>query len=230
FFNSLTEPDIGAPLPVELAAFEKANQVYLKEHAPLVKAVQEYEQHKLVGSMEKWEQQKPDQSPVWNILQPESLQAKQNTTLSVLPDRSVLASGENPGRAEIYTLTFKTNLQNINGIRLEALPDPSLPRQGPGRSPTGDFELTMLTLKAAPLNALDKAKEIDLEKAQASFEMAGFKVDRVINNSPHTGWSISPQQGKKQIATFETKESFGDEKGMLLTVTLQQSTTRKLYH
>lgn len=230
FFNSLTEPDIGAPLPEEQAAFEKANQVYLKAHAPLVKAVQEYEQHKLVGSMEKWEQQKPDQSPVWNILQPESLQAKQNTTLSVLPDRSVLASGENPGRAEIYTLTFKTSLQNINGIRLEALPDPSLPRQGPGRSPTGDFELTMLTLKAAPLNAPDKAKEIDLEKAQASFEMAGFKVDRVINNSPHTGWSISPQQGKKQIATFETKESFGDEKGMLLTVTLQQSTTRKLYH
>jgi mono/diheme cytochrome c family protein len=230
FFNSLTEPDIGAPLPEEQVAFEKANKVYQQAHAPLVKAIQEYEQQKLGAALKQWEQQKPAQKPVWTILQPESAHAKQNTTLNILPDRSLLATGENPGRAEIYTITFKTNLKNINGVRLEALTDPSLPRQGPGRSPTGDFELTMLTLKAAPLDAPDKSTEIALQKPQASFEMAGYKVDRVINNSPHTGWSISPQQGKKQIATFETKTPFGDEKGTLLTITLQQSTTRKLYH
>ncbi|QDU50934.1 PSD1 and planctomycete cytochrome C domain-containing protein [Gimesia panareensis] len=230
FFNSLTEPDIGAPLPEERAAFEKANQVYQKAHAPLVKAVQDYEQHQLADALAKWEQQKPEQKPVWTILQPDTVQAKQNTTLSIQPDRSILASGENPGRAEIYTITFKTDLQNINGIRLEALTDPSLPHQGPGRSPTGDFELTMLTLKAAPLDSPEKATEVKLEKAQASFEMAGYKVDRVINNSPHTGWSISPQEGKKQIATFETKEPFGGEKGTFITVSLQQSTTRKVYH
>lgn len=230
FFNSLTEPDIGAPLPEEQVAFEKANKVYQQAHAPLVKAIQDYEQQKLGAALKQWEQQKPTQKPVWTILQPESAHAKQNTTLNILPDRSLLATGENPGRAEIYTITFKTNLKNINGVRLEALTDPSLPRQGPGRSPTGDFELTMLTLKAAPLDAPDKSTEIALQKPQASFEMAGYKVDRVINNSPHTGWSISPQQGKKQIATFETKTPFGDEKGTLLTITLQQSTTRKLYH
>ncbi|QDV18800.1 Planctomycete cytochrome C [Gimesia panareensis] len=230
FFNSLTEPDIGAPLPEERAAFEKANQVYQKAHAPLVKAVQDYEQHQLADALAKWEQQKPEQKPVWTILQPDTVQAKQNTTLSIQPDRSILASGENPGRAEIYTITFKTDLQNINGIRLEALTDPSLPHQGPGRSPTGDFELTMLTLKAAPLDAPEKTTEVKLEKAQASYEMAGYKVDRVINNSPHTGWSISPQEGKKQIATFETKEPFGGEQGTFITVSLQQSTTRKVYH
>lgn len=230
FFNSLTEPDIGAPLPEEQVAFEKANKVYQQAHAPLVKAIQDYEQQKLGAALKQWEQQKPAQKPVWTILQPESAHAKQNTTLNILPDRSLLATRENPGRAEIYTITFKTNLKNINGVRLEALTDPSLPHQGPGRSPTGDFELTMLTIKAAPLNAPDKSTEIALQKPQASFEMAGYKVDRVINNSPHTGWSISPQQGKKQIATFETKAPFGDEKGTLLTITLQQSTTRKLYH
>lgn len=230
FFNSLTEPDIGAPLPEEQAAFDKANQAYLKKHAPLVKAIQTYEQEQLTDALAKWEQQKPEQKPLWHILQPESAVAKQKTTLKIQPDRSILASGENPGRAEKYTITFKTDLQNINGIRLEALPDPSLPRQGPGRSPTGDFELTMLTVEAAPLQTPDKSTEIELQKAQASYEMGGFKVDRVINSSPHSGWSISPQQGKKQIATFETKQPFGHENGTLITVTLQQSTTRKLYH
>jgi len=60
--------------------------------------------------------------------------------------------------------------------------------------------------------------------------MEGYKVDRVINNSPHTGWSIAPQEGKQQIATFEAKKPFGFEKGTLVTVSLQQSTTKKTYH
>ncbi len=230
FFNSLTEPDIGAPLPAERAAYEKANQTYQKDHGPLVKSTQDYEQNQLRQSLAKWETQSPDKTPLWTILNPESVHAKQNTTLKILPDRSVLAEGHNPGRAEIYTLTFKTKLKNINGIRLEALPDSSLPKNGPGRSPSGDFELTMLTVKAAALESPKSTKEIPLNKAQASFETAGYKVDRVINNSPHTGWSISPQQGKKQIATFETKDAFGFDKGTLITVSLQHSTTRKLYH
>lgn len=230
FFNSLTEPDIGAPLPEERAAYEKTNHIYQKEHAPLVKAIQDYEQNQLTHSLVEWEKQNTDHNPVWNILKPDTVHAKQNSTLKVLPDRSILAAGENPGRAEIYTITFKTNLKNINGIRLEALPDPSLPKNGPGRSPSGDFELTLLTVKAAPMQTPQSAQDIPLQKAQASFETAGYKVDRVINNSPHSGWSIGPQQGKKQIATFETKTAFGDVKGTLITVSLQQSSTRKLYH
>ncbi|QDV51409.1 PSD1 and planctomycete cytochrome C domain-containing protein [Gimesia fumaroli] len=230
FFNSLTEPDIGAPLPDEQAAFEKANQVYQKDHRPLVKAIRAYEQNQLESALKNWEKQKTETKPVWSVLQPESVHAKQNTTLKILPDRSILADGENPGRAEIYYITFKTDLKNINGIRLEALTDPSLPKNGPGRSPSGDFELTMLKVKAASLQNPQSTKEIKLQKAQASFEMAGYKVDRVINNSPHAGWSISPEQGKKQIATFETKEAFGYETGTLITVSLQQSSTRKLYH
>lgn len=230
FFNSMTEPDIGAPLPDEQAAFIKMNQIYQKDHAPLVKAIQNYEQKQLAQALTNWEKQNTNKTPIWTILKPESVQAKQKTTLKVLPDRSILAEGKNPGRAEIYTITFKTNLKNINGIRLEALTDPSLPKNGPGRSPSGNFELTMLTVKAAPLSTPKSLKAIPLQKAQASFESTGYKVDRVINNSPHTGWSIAPEQGKKQVATFETKKPFGDEKGTHITVTLQQSTTRKTYH
>lgn len=230
FFNSITEPDIGAPLPSEMAAYAKVNQVYQKDHAPLVKAIQDYERSQLNQSLEKWEKQNPDKKPVWTTLKPESVNARQKTTLKILPDRSVLASGENPGRAEIYTIKFKTDLKNINGIRIEALTDPSLPQNGPGRSPTGDYLLTLLTLKTASIDAPKATKEIPLQKAQASFETPGHKVERVINSSPHSGWSISPQQGKKQIAAFETKKPFGFEKGTLITVTLQQSNTQKLYH
>ncbi|MCA9018277.1 MAG: DUF1553 domain-containing protein, partial [Planctomycetaceae bacterium] len=207
-----------------------ANQIYLKDHQPLVEAIRNYEQNQLASALTHWEQTNTEKKPLWSVLKPESVHAKQNTTLKILPDRSILAEGENPGRAEIYTITFKTDLQNINGVRLEALTDPSLPQNGPGRSPSGDFELTMLTVKTASLEDPASTKDIALQKAQASFEMDGFKVDRVIDNSPHAGWSISPQQGQKQIATFEAKEAFGFEKGTLVTISLQQSSTRKLYH
>lgn len=230
FFNSLTEPNIGAPLASEMSAYEKVNQVYQKDHAPLAKAIQDYERSQLKQSLLKWEKQHPKPKPIWTILKPEAVKSKQKTTLKILPDRSVLATGENPGRAEIYTIKFRTNLKNINGIRIEALTDPSLPKNGPGRSPSGDFLLTLLTLKTASIDAPKATKEIPLQKGQASFETPGHKVDRVINGSPHSGWSTSPQRGKKQIATFETKKPFGFEKGTLVTVTLQQSNTQKLYH
>lgn len=51
----------------------------------------------------------------------------------------------------IYTLTFHTNLTNITGLRLEALPDPLLSSQGPGTTPNGNFVLTELTLDAEAL-------------------------------------------------------------------------------
>ena len=45
---------------------------------------------------------------------------------------SILVTGLNP-QPESYTITFETKMDNITGIRLEALPDKSLPAQGPGR-------------------------------------------------------------------------------------------------
>ena len=43
-----------------------------------------------------------------------------------------------------YTVTADTTLQGITGLRLETLPDPSLPRGGPGRDGYGHFRVTGL--------------------------------------------------------------------------------------
>ena len=66
------------------------------------------------------------------------------------PDGSVMASSGNPGEA-IYTVEANAVLPRITAIRLEALPDPSLPKGGPGRDIYGNFQLNRVEAAAQPL-------------------------------------------------------------------------------
>jgi hypothetical protein len=47
-------------------------------------------------------------------------------------------------------VTVATPLQGITGLRLQAVPDPSLPRGGPGRDSYGHFRITGIRVSAAP--------------------------------------------------------------------------------
>ena len=90
----------------------------------------------------------------WLVLNPQQMQSANGTTLTELPDHSILASGASPD-TDIYTISARTTLTDITGIRLEALQHESLPSHGPGRHGTtlgsGNFVLTELLLEAAPL-------------------------------------------------------------------------------
>ena len=71
-------------------------------------------------------------------------------TLTRLPDGSVLAGGRNPA-VDTYTVEATTALSGITGLRLEAIPDPSLPHHGPGRDRvSGNFLLDAIRLSTAP--------------------------------------------------------------------------------
>jgi hypothetical protein len=69
---------------------------------------------------------------IWTPLVPSHATATNGVALTRLEDGSLLASGDNP-KLTSYEVTADTPLQAITGVRLEALPDPSLPRRGPGR-------------------------------------------------------------------------------------------------
>ena len=85
----------------------------------------------------------------WTPLDPQALRSSHGTVLSRLPDASILASGPAPA-TESYRVRAATALSRITGIRLEVLPDPTLPQGGPGRDYYGNFVLTGLTVTAAP--------------------------------------------------------------------------------
>ena len=77
----------------------------------------------------------------WTILKPTELKSEGGATLTKLEDNSILASGKNPDQ-DAYQITTKLAPQRIRAIRLEVLPDASLPHNGPGRFPgNGNFHL-----------------------------------------------------------------------------------------
>jgi hypothetical protein len=92
-----------------------------------------------------------DVTATWTQLTPLTALATGGATLNMQGDNSILASGTNPA-ASVYTITATTTQNNITGIRLEALEDPSLPSNGPGRQPTnGNFVLQELQVDAVAL-------------------------------------------------------------------------------
>ncbi len=102
----------------------------------------------LEAQLAAWEQTVREQAGQWTALEPEQATAEVGTTLQILPDRSVLASGDSPER-DTYQISVATEAKGITAFRLEALPHESLPQNGPGRD-GGNFVLNELQVTAAP--------------------------------------------------------------------------------
>jgi hypothetical protein len=85
----------------------------------------------------------------WTALKPEHVEASGGATLEPQPDGSVLVSGTLAAQ-DAYRVRGETDLEHITAVRLEALPDDSLPGGGPGRGPEGGFLLTRFGVGTVP--------------------------------------------------------------------------------
>jgi hypothetical protein len=89
----------------------------------------------------KWERTVLNAVRDWKTLVPSKAEAVAGSTLTVLQDGIISATGDNPQR-ETYSLEMRPTGKTLHGLRLEALPDASLPRGGPGRDVYGNFVVT----------------------------------------------------------------------------------------
>ncbi len=158
--------------------------------------------------------------PSWTTLEIVKAVSKGGAILNPQKDGSILASGKNPS-PETYTITAQTKLTAITGIRLEVLPDASLPAKGPGRAPNGNFVLNEFKM-AFSLAGEKKGKPIGLRNAQADFSQQGWAVTGAIDNNPDTGWGIMPEFGKAHAAYFELATPLSLPAGANLTITMLQ--------
>ncbi len=169
----------------------------------------------------------PEGSTGWKALRPVSAQAK--ATLTIRDDDSILASGEN-AEHDVYTVLCDTDVQGITAIMLEALRDPSLPADGPGRAENGNFALTDVRLSIAPKARPDAATEVKFASAQASFSQqshGGWLIDATIDQDPNSGWSIFPKVSLPHAAMFLLNVPVDHAgKAMRLTFKLEQGKNR----
>ena len=160
----------------------------------------------------------------WTILDPAELKSKIGTTLAKEKNGVIFASGKN-GK-DTFTITTETSFKNITGIRLEALTDKRLPRNGPGRSPNdGNFVLTELEVFWASKDKPNEKKKLKLVNAKADFSQGNYNVTTAIDGKlapTNNGWAVSPQLGKPHIASFEIAQAPKHEGPILLTFVMKQ--------
>jgi hypothetical protein len=161
-----------------------------------------------------WLTQESARAVHWQVLKP--VEAKSNLPLlSVLDDSSVLVSGDMTKR-DVYDLTFRGDFKGATALRLEVLPDASLPKHGPGRiyyeGAFGDFFLSEFTLSADD-------KPVKFARASQSF---GTSAAAAIDGDPLTGWSINGGQGRPHAAVFTLAAPLGDVKALSLRLLFER--------
>jgi hypothetical protein len=138
----------------------------------------------------------------WTALRPAA--AKSNLPhLAVQPDGSILGSGD-ISKSDTYDLQFVDAPQGITAIRLEALPDPSLPAHGPGlcfyEGPKGDFFMGEFKVVA-------DGQPVQFTKATESYAKNNFgknpaSAAAAIDGDPQTGWTCADRPGEAHEAVF----------------------------
>ncbi len=153
-------------------------------------------------------------SPNWNILQPSSTKAT-HQTLTVQPDKSILAGGPNP-KNDTYTIETTSKLTKITGIRLEALRDKSHTQNGLARSDSGNFVLTGFELLAG-------GQPIKLGSAEATFEQGPLKAATALDGNPQTGWAVHEGRivDRPHTAVFRLAQPLTLKPDTKLTITLR---------
>lgn len=144
-------------------------------------------------------------------------QSSGGAILTKQADGSVLVSGKE-SEGDVYTVTLKTRVRNITGIRIETIPDKSLPNQGPGR--TGDFVLAKVTAAQAAKKE-GPFTPVALGDPAADVSTADFPPIHAIDEDPITGWAGGPEGvGKTHHIRFPLAEKFGASTENYLQITL----------
>ena len=206
----------------------KAKAEWDAAHAPLVAAWDKFVKEQFPARFEQSKQQKMTEAAAatWLTLNPVTATSSsgKSPVLKKLDDDSVLAPAT-PDPSEVYTFVGHTNLKQIIGLRIEALADPSLPKQGPGRGADGDFLLTRVELKATPLNGQGQPVDVKLKPAAATAEAPNRALAGTLDADPNTGWAVGAAAGaagKDQAASYETEGPVaGFDGGTVLTLTLR---------
>jgi WD40 repeat protein/mono/diheme cytochrome c family protein len=207
---------------------------YEKEIAPKVAQAEKERAARIAASeaeVKKYEATLPDVAVAWekkhgskvdwHVLLPDTVQATKGVSLTVEPDRSILAHGK--AVRDTYTVTASTALRGITAVRLEVLTDARLPQQGPGLAADGNFVLTEFEVYAQAAGSKDLPQKLTLTSPLADFSQQNFDVKFAIDGdagSRDKGWAVSPTSGVTHWATFQLKDALDFAPGAVLTFKL----------
>lgn len=205
------------PTPEET---RKAKEAFDSAHAEITSAYQKHLKESWLPRFTAWQEaSKKKTSPAWYVLSP--IKTASKAPLKKLADGSLLAEGK-PAPDEVITITAHSHLKNITSLRLEALTDASLPKNGPGRAADGNFKLSELSLSVVPLVGKAKPAAVKLRPGPVTFEAADARLLGALDADKKTGFAISGETGKDHAAIVNCETPIaGFDGGTVLTITLK---------
>jgi mono/diheme cytochrome c family protein len=226
-----------------IAVYTPDEQMQQAEIFRKIREIEENLQHTTPdwpAKMAAWEESVRNNQPDWQVLKVQN--AGDNSQRYIYhDDGSQTAWGYAPTK---WTSKFsgRSELTTIRAIRLEMLCDPNLPLGGPGRSPTGLFALSELTVEAVDAEKPASKAEVKLASATADFgneekpleEMYHDKTDKkritgpvafAIDGKDETAWGIDAGPGRRNVerkAVFVLEKPIEFPKGAVLTFHVKQ--------
>ncbi len=167
-----------------------------------------------------WEQRLKAAEGQWTALAGATAKSSNGTTLTLQPDGSWLASGTNPDR-DVYMVEAPAPNAKVTALRLEVLPDPSLPRQGPGRDAYGNFFLTEVTIEQVSKKG-GAAEKLAVRTVKAD---GGRVPDRSKEKDAHL-WIVDATRDdvrRPRQLVLKLDAPLRPRKGSALRVTLNQA-------
>jgi hypothetical protein len=174
----------------------------------------------------RWEESLRAAQTAWTALTPQEVNATNGVVLRIQTDGSVLASGAN-SPLTTYTVTATAKVAQMTGIRIETLPDPSLPRGGPGRDGYGHFRVTGLRISAAPAEAGSKVEPVAFKTVKVDDSAAAFDPAELLGEKPSGyarksgSWAINAMRDTDRLprnAVLAAATPFGFPSGTRLQI------------
>lgn len=169
--------------------------------------VAERRKQSLDAAFTAWINERSAHAATWTPLKP--VKATSNLPLlTPLPDHSIVASGD-ISKDDTYDIHFDAVPAGTTALRLEALPDSSLPANGPGltyyEGPKGDFFLGEFSASQDNLPLVFTGAS---ESYSANnFGSAPVTAALALDGDPQTGWSCAKRPGVASWAVFPLEKA-----------------------
>ena len=217
------EPILDLPSPEQDAKRKK-----LDDEISTIKDKLKTSTPELEAAQRLWERAMVDESKRWEPLKPVEVKSTNGTSLNVQADDSVLASGANP-ETDNYIISAQSDVKNISALRLEVMTDPSLPQNGPGRDPYGNFFVTGIEVETASSNGKN-AQLVSFTSAKVDTQTSKIETKQFFtkagDNQPvdkPIGWQVNVTSDTKRVnrnAVFIAEKPFS---GSNLTIKIKHS-------
>ena len=199
FFNQTADADrpdespiLSAPTPEQIEQSRK-----IDEQVAALKTILDTPTPELAADQAAWEAELSGPSE-WTTLDLGSAGFEKQ------PDGSLKAVAPNEAN-RVDVLKTKLDTRGITAIRLEAIPDPSLPSGGSGRGPNGNFTLTKFSVEAGPAdNSQTKPTarfvRVELPGNEKILSLAEVEVFQSAENLSRTGEASQSSTGYEGVA------------------------------